>query len=152
MPQEWYASDEAQQVGDIVIAVQKTNGGWMKNDQLHKLSSAEYQRLLSERDAHSCLDNFATTQEIRYLAKVYQATGLAKYRTAALAGVEMILEAQKGCGGWSQYRPLSGNYSYQAGIPYNGRKETELRKRLSLLLFFASSALFVPEPRTVVLV
>ena len=119
MPQEWYASDEAQQIGDIVIAVQKTNGGWMKNDQLHKLSPAEYQRLLSERNAHSCLDNFATTQEIRYLAKVYQATGLAKYRTAALAGIEMILEAQKGCGGWSQYWPLSGNYSYQDYVTFN---------------------------------
>ena len=48
MPEAWYGSAEAQGIADTVIAVQKTNGGWMKNDQLHLLSSADYQRLVSE--------------------------------------------------------------------------------------------------------
>ncbi len=130
MPENWYASEEAQQIGDIVIAVQKTNGGWMKNDQLHKLSSADYQRLLSEKNTHSCLDNLATTQEIRFLAKLYHATGLDKYQTSALAGIRLILTAQKGCGGWSQYWPLSGNYSYQDYITFNDDLMTNVMRLL----------------------
>ena len=70
MSGEWYGSQEALDIADIVIAVQKANGGWMKNDQLHKLSQSEYQRLLNEKGAHSCLDNIATTQEMRYLARM----------------------------------------------------------------------------------
>lgn len=119
MPAEWYGSAEAQQIADIVIAVQKTNGGWMKNDQLHKLSSSEYQRLLNEKSGRSCLDNVATTQEMRFLAKVWKATGNDTYRQAFLRGLQMIQTAQKGCGGWSQYVPLSNDNGYQDYITFN---------------------------------
>ena len=119
MPAEWYGSTEAQDIAEIVIAVQKTNGGWMKNDQLHKLSSSEYQRLLSEKSGRSCLDNVATTQEMRYLAKVWNATGNDNYRQAFLRGLNMIRTAQKGCGGWSQYLPLSNDNGYQDYITFN---------------------------------
>ena len=74
MSAAWYGSAEAQGIADTVIAVQKTNGGWMKNDQLHLLSSADYQRLISEKNGRSCLDNVATTQEMRFLARVWKAT------------------------------------------------------------------------------
>ena len=72
MGADWYGSAESQKVADIVIAVQKNNGGWMKNDQLHQLSTSEYNALLNAKGEHSCLDNVATTQELRFLAKVYQ--------------------------------------------------------------------------------
>ena len=130
MGSEWYGSAEAQQIADVVLYVQKTNGGWMKNDQLHKLSQSEYQRLLNEKSAHSCLDNEkkalynarsehscldngATTMEMRFLAKVYQKTKAEKYKEAFQKALNMIFKAEKGCGGWSQYWPLSGNGSYQ---------------------------------------
>ncbi len=119
MTQEWYGSQEAQDIADIVIAVQKTNGGWMKNDQLHKLSSSEYQRLLNEKNGRSCLDNMATTQEMRYLARVWKATGQDSYRQAFLQGLQMIRIAQKGRGGWSQYLPLSNDNGYQDYITFN---------------------------------
>ena len=38
MGAEWYGTDEAKAIADIVLDVQKTTGGWMKNDQLHKLT------------------------------------------------------------------------------------------------------------------
>ena len=41
MGTEWYGSAEAISVADTLLGVQKTNGGWMKNDQYHKLTSAE---------------------------------------------------------------------------------------------------------------
>ena len=129
-PASWYGSQEAQDIADIVLAVQKNNGGWMKNDQLHKLSDTEYQRLISEKNTHSCLDNFATTQEMRFLAKVYQATGITKYQTAFRNALNMIFTAQKSCGGWSQYWPLSGNYSYQDYITFNDDLMTNVMKMM----------------------
>lgn len=119
MSGEWYGSEEALNIADIVIAVQKTNGGWMKNDQLHKLSQSEYQRLLNEKSGRSCLDNVATTQEMRYLARVWKATGNEDCRQAFLRGLQMIRVAQKGCGGWSQYLPLSNDNGYQDYITFN---------------------------------
>lgn len=69
MPSEWYGSDEAQQIADVVLSVQKNNGGWMKNDQLHNLTASQLKTLQNARGEHSCLDNTATTQEMRFLAK-----------------------------------------------------------------------------------
>lgn len=129
-PASWYGSAEAQDIADIVLAVQKNNGGWMKNDQLHNLSDTDYQRLLSEKNTHSCLDNLATTQEMRYLARIYQATGITRYQTAFNSALQMIFTAQKGCGGWSQYWPLSGNYSYQDYITFNDDLMTNVMRLL----------------------
>lgn len=134
MSAEWYGSSEAQGIADTVIAVQKSNGGWMKNDQLHKLSAADFQRLISEKNTHSCLDNVATTQEMRFLARVWKATNnqpsAASYQQAFLRGLNMIFTAQKNCGGWSQYLPLSGGYSYQDYITFNDDLMTNVMKLL----------------------
>ncbi len=119
MGEDWYGSDEAKNVADVVLYVQKTNGGWMKNDQLHILTDDQKEQLHNERGTHSCLDNGATTQEIRFLAKVYNHTGDDTYLQGLLKGVNMILASQKQCGGWSQYWPLSGNGSYQDYITFN---------------------------------
>ena len=72
MPEEWYASDEARSIAEVVMAVQKTNGGWMKNSQMHKLTEEEMMDLMRKKREHSCLDNYATTQEMRFLAHVYR--------------------------------------------------------------------------------
>ena len=130
MPTEWYGSKEAQGIADTVIAVQKTNGGWMKNDQLHLLSSADYQQLVSEKNGRSCLDNYATTQEMRFLARVWKATNNDTYRQAFLRGLNMIFMAQKGCGGWSQYLPLTNDNGYQDYITFNDDLMTNVMKML----------------------
>ena len=130
MPAEWYGSAEAQGIADTVIAVQKTNGGWMKNDQLHKLSSADYKRLISEKNGRSCLDNVATTQEMRFLARVWKATNKDRYRQAFLRGLQMIFTAQKSCGGWSQYLPLTNDNGYQDYITFNDDLMTNVMKLL----------------------
>ena len=130
MPEAWYASDEARSVAEVVMAVQKTNGGWMKNSQMHKLSEEEMMDLMRKKREHSCLDNYATTQEMRFLAHVYRYNKDERYRTSFLRGLEMILAAQKGCGGWSQYWPLSGKGSYQDYITFND----DLMTNIMLLL------------------
>lgn len=127
----WYASDEAKDVADIVLSVQKTNGGWMKNDQLHKLTSSELATLKNARGEHSCLDNYATTQEMRFLAKVYQGTKEEKYREAFIKALNMIFAAEFANGGWGQYWPLSDDkWSYQNYITFNDDLVTNVLKML----------------------
>ena len=41
MGSNWYGSDEAKTIADNVISGQKTNGGWMKNIEWHKLTASE---------------------------------------------------------------------------------------------------------------
>ena len=130
MSADWYGSAEAQDIADVVLYVQKTSGGWMKNDQLHKLSDSEKQALYNKRNEHSCLDNVATTQEMRFLAKVYQKTGVQKYKDSFMRALAMIFTAEKGCGGWSQYWPLTGNGSYQDHITFNDDLTANVMKLL----------------------
>ncbi|MDD2618897.1 MAG: pectate lyase, partial [Bacteroidales bacterium] len=130
MGSEWYGSAEAQAIADIVLSVQKINGGWMKNDQLHKLSASELARLQADRNGRSCLDNYATTQEMRFLAKVYQACKIEKYRLAFGNALQLIFTAEKSNGGWSQYWPLSGNGSYHDYITFNDDLMTNVMKLL----------------------
>ena len=134
MGTEWYGTDEAQRIADDVLYVQKVNGGWMKNDELHKLTAEQKQTLYDKRNEHSCLDNAATTQEMRFLAKVYKQTGIEKYKTAFMNGLSLILTAEKGCGGWSQYWPLSGNGSYQDYITFNDNLTTNVMKLLQEII------------------
>ena len=130
MGAEWYGSAEAQQIADVVLYVQKTNGGWMKNDQLHILTENEKKALYNARGEHSCLDNGATTMEMRFLAKVWQQTKVEKYKASFLKALNMIFKAEKGCGGWSQYWPLSGNGSYQDYITFNDDLMTNVMRLL----------------------
>lgn len=130
MSADWYGSDEAQKIADIVLSVQKNNGGWMKNDELHKLTDSQLKTLQNSRSQHSCLDNTATTQEMRFLAKVYQKTKVEKYKQAFQKALDMIFAAEKGCGGWSQYWPLSGGGSYQDYITFNDDLMTNVMRLL----------------------
>lgn len=130
MGSEWYGSEEAQNIADVVLYVQRVNGGWMKNDQLHKLTESEKKALYNARYDHSCLDNGATTMEMRFLAKVYQKTKVEKYRTAFIKALNLIFTAEKGCGGWSQYWPLSGNGSYRDYITFNDDLTTNVMRLL----------------------
>ena len=130
MGAEWYGSEEAQKIADIVLSVQKNNGGWMKNDQLHKLSDSELKALQAARSEHSCLDNTATTQEMRFLAKVWQKTNVEKYKESFTKALNMIFKAEKGCGGWSQYWPLQGGGSYWDYITFNDDLMTNVMRLL----------------------
>ena len=130
LPEEWYASAEAQQIAEVVMAIQKSNGGWMKNDQMHKLTEEDMFKLLQSKRDHSCLDNYATTQEMRYLAHVYVYNKDERYRKSFQRALEMILACQKGCGGWSQYWPLTGKGSYQDYITFNDDLMTNVMRLL----------------------
>lgn len=137
MGTEWYGSAEAISVADTLVSVQKTNGGWMKNDQFHKLTSAELRARQSlsgsdGRNAHSCFDNCATTQEMRFLAKVYQQTKEKRYLDAFQKALNLIFTSGNSLnGGWGQYWPLSSDkFSYQNYITFNDDLMTNMMRIL----------------------
>lgn len=119
MGEEWYGSDEARKLADILLDTQKDTGGWMKNLEFHTMSATELAAEKSKKSEHSCLDNTATTQEIRFLAKVWKKAKDEKYRTAIIKAINMIFDSEKQNGGWSQYWPLSEDGSYQNYITFN---------------------------------
>lgn len=126
----WYGSQEAVDIADIVVSVQKDNGGWDKNKEMHKLSDSDYAKMLNDKKGRSCLDNGATTQEMCFLARVYSHTKDAKYRESFNKALNMIFKVQKAKGGWSQYYPLSGNGSYHDYITFNDDLVTRVMKLL----------------------
>ncbi|MDT0644631.1 pectate lyase [Zunongwangia sp. F363] len=117
---EWYASAEAQRIADNVLLYQHDNGGWYKNiDMADKLTSAEKDSLrsLKSKSVGTTIDNGATHTQLRYLAKVYEATGRKEYKEAFLEGIDYLLKAQYDNGGWPQFYPI--REGYYEHITYN---------------------------------
>ncbi|GAB3649368.1 pectate lyase [Echinicola sediminis] len=109
----WYGSAEAQRIADNVLLYQHDNGGWYKNiDMAKALSEKVKEELLRARSQKTgtTIDNGATFTQLRYLAKVFQATDDTKYKVAFLRGVDYLLEAQYANGGWPQYYPIRQGY------------------------------------------
>src|SRR5688500_18895796 len=111
-PPEWYAGAEAVRVADNVLLYQRDVGGWNKNiDMATVLSDAEKAKLLAEKKtAEATIDNGATHTQLRYLARVHDATKLPRFRDAFFKGMDYLLAAQYDNGGWPQYFPLRKGY------------------------------------------
>ncbi len=111
--ESWYSSKEAQRIADNVLLYQKNNGGWIKNiDMADELSPSKISKLKREksRPTGTTIDNNATHSQMRYLAKVFSATGKIEYKDAFLKGVDYLLEAQYENGGWPQFYPIREGY------------------------------------------
>lgn len=116
----WYADKEAQRIADNVLFFQRNIGGWEKNRDMAKvLKEDEKQKLekLKTSDEGTTIDNNATFTQMRYLARVYNATGNHTYKEGFLKGLDYLLEAQYNNGGWPQYYPI--REGYYEHITYN---------------------------------
>lgn len=114
-PTEWYGSDEAVRIADNVLLYQHENGGWGKNiDLTREIPEAEKDEIRRKLDGTDTLiDNGATHTEIRYLARVYAATGDERFAEGCRRGIEYLLEAQYDNGGWPMfYPPKAGYYTH----------------------------------------
>lgn len=122
MPDEWYGSDEAKAVLEIILKYQTEIGGWAKNTGYQdeaNIKQDEWERI-KQYGVGATFDNNATLTEMRFLAKVYAKTQDERCRAAFLKGVEYIFKAQYPNGGWPQYFPYRKNKSaYSSHITYN---------------------------------
>ena len=142
MPEDWYATQEAEMVADSVLAYQFPSGGWAKNQNWHwpEIGMKAYERasvrqqIQSKSGIGSTFDNSATIQELQFLSKMYKATGKKIYRKAFLKGFEYMLEAQYDNGGWPQYYPLKiredGSYDYSVHITFNDDVMTNIMRMM----------------------
>lgn len=116
----FFTTEEAARIGDNLLLFQRVTGGWPKNvDMCSHLTAEQTEKVISEksRDYDSTTDNGATVSQLRYLARLYKATGKNKYRDSFRSGIEYLLSGQYAGGGWPQFWP--GMRGYQIHITYN---------------------------------
>jgi PelA/Pel-15E family pectate lyase len=103
---QWFAGDEARRIAANILSYQSDLGGWPKNtDTTSKPFRGDRQKNL-----RPTFDNSATTDELRFLARIYGATAAERYREAFGKGYDYILKAQYPNGGWPQFYPPPRTY------------------------------------------
>ena len=118
--EDFYKTEEARRIGDQVLLYQRVTGGWPKNINMSRpLTDEERAQVLrdKERRDDSTTDNGATNMQMLYLAKLYQATQVERYKEGVLKAVEYLLSGQYENGGWPQFWPEM--HGYQMHITYN---------------------------------
>lgn len=104
-PDAWFASAEAQSIADNLLSWQAAAGSWPKNTDTMQPFAGDRARL------RGTFDNRATVDEVRFLARAYQATRDARYKEAVVRAIDHIVAAQYPTGGWPQYFPSQKNYT-----------------------------------------
>lgn len=108
-----YSESDYTKIADNMILFQRDNGGWPKNYDMKAILTPEQIKNVvdSKSILHTTFDNETTYPHIYYLAQVYTATKIEKYKEACLKGIQFVIDAQYPNGGWPQYFPLEKNYS-----------------------------------------
>ncbi len=122
---------EARRIGDNVLLYQQTTGAWSKNIYMPaELTDNEKKKVIASKNKvnESTIDNNATTTEIEYLSRLYQATQDDRYKEAVIRGIEYLLEAQYDNGGWPQFYPRPKGYYIQ--ITYNDNTMVRVMNQL----------------------
>jgi PelA/Pel-15E family pectate lyase len=104
-PDAWFAGDEAGRVAANILSYQADLGGWPKN-----IDTTATPFTGDRKELKPTFDNDATTDELRFLARVYTATKKERYRAAFEKGLDYILKAQYPSGGWPQFFPPPKSY------------------------------------------
>jgi PelA/Pel-15E family pectate lyase len=104
-PEAWYRGDEAKTVAKNILSYQTDVGAWPKNTDTVKRPFTG-----NRKDLKPTFDNGATMDELRFLARMHQATRDALYQKSFQRGLGYIFIAQYPNGGWPQYYPLSTQY------------------------------------------
>ncbi|MDE6650730.1 MAG: pectate lyase [Muribaculaceae bacterium] len=116
----FFTTEEAIRIGDQILLWQRVTGGWPKNiDMVSPMSKEQIDEVAVEKGRidDSTTDNDATTLQLTYLARLYKATGEARFKDAFMKGVEYLLAGQYENGGWPQFWPEM--HDYQIHITYN---------------------------------
>ncbi len=104
-PDSWFATPEAKKVAAIILSYQTDAGGWPKNtDTISKAYDGDRAKLVPT------FDNKATVDELRFMARMLNATQDGTYRKSFDRGLAYVLSAQYPNGGWPQFFPLRKGY------------------------------------------
>lgn len=102
---DWFAGNEAGRIATNILSHQSDLGGWPKN-----IDTAAVPFTGDRESLKPTFDNGATTDELRFLCRIYCGTKDERYRTAFLKGFDYIVRAQYRSGGWPQFYPPSTKY------------------------------------------
>ena len=120
MNNAWFASAAAGTMADNIVSFQTPTGGWSKHVDYTKGPRQPGESFVSESDSWTyvgTIDNGATTTELQFLARAYQAQREDRWRAAFMKGPEYLLQAQYPNGCWPQVYPLIGGY--QDAVTFN---------------------------------
>ncbi|WP_276482621.1 pectate lyase [Paraflavitalea pollutisoli] len=114
-----YQPTQLAEIGDNILLFQKDNGGWPKNYDVFAILTPAQKDSVSRwhNTVNTTFDNGSSYTQIGALSVIYANTQVAKYRDAALKGLDFLLAAQYANGGWPQFYPLEKKYS--KAITYN---------------------------------
>ena len=119
-PDGWFASDEGRRMADNILSFQLPHGGWSKG--MDTVSGPHHpgQPKSIYSKGQGTFDDDATTSQMWFLARAYNATRDPRYREGFLRGADYILKAQYPSGGWPQVYPVSSNQrNYHNYVTYN---------------------------------
>lgn len=127
-----FKSDAGRRIADIVLSFQTPSGGWSKRTDMGLRPRRAGEAWGPEKGYQPTFDNYATSTQLRVLAKAYMATAEQAYADGFHRGLALILKAQMPNGGWPQSFPLDGGYHNH--ITYNDKAMVNI---LELLLAVA---------------
>ncbi len=104
-PDSWFAGEEAKTIAANILSYQADLGGWPKNTDT---TATPYTG--DRKQLKGTFDNSATTNELRFLARIFNATKEERYRQSVNKGIDHILQAQYPTGGWPQLYPPGKSY------------------------------------------
>lgn len=138
-----YNESDYTKIADNILYFQRDNGGWPKNyDMKAVLTPEQIDAVVKTKPIlNTTFDNATTYTHIYYLAQVYTATNIEKYKEACLKGLDFVFEAQYDNGGWPQYFPLEDNYSRH--ITFNDGAYVGVMNVLKKIIEGDSNFLFV---------
>ena len=118
-PDEWFRSGDARQIAANVLSWQAPEGGWPKNTNTTVPFHGERAKL------QGTFDNSATTDELRFLARMAGVTRDTNFVAAFERGLAHILNAQYPNGGWPQFFPPPKD-KYHRYITFNDNSMVRL--------------------------
>lgn len=141
-PDSWFAGDEARRVAVNILSFQSDLGGWPKNvDTTGMPFSGD-----RAKELKPTFDNGATTDELRFLARVFNATKDDRCRRAFEKGCDYILKAQYPTGGWPQFHPPG--MKYHRHITFNDNAMVRLMEFLREIYSAGRCAFLDAERKT----
>ncbi len=120
-PDAWWKTTRAVEIADLVLDWQQKSGGWTKGIEMYFMRDPAKPvkpdaREKKSRIRKATLDNGATHSEIRFLARMFTATGDKRYKAGVLRGVGFIFTSQYASGGIPQ---TPHGHAYTTLITFN---------------------------------